>query len=269
MKSLKFKLLCAALAAAGGIQMAHAQCPTTPTAWEQSVPVTSAAGTFAITTPGLSAGTVNGGLCKFDVGVTAAAARPDRARVQDRTPADETRYRARFLVNVDSLGTMGPGQRVKLFNVQSTVDPDAAGQAASIGMVLVRLQGNPDGSGGRGIIVRGGNFTGQTAPFAAFNDTAFIPLAAGTNRVELDLQVAAANTGSLRIWVNSSTEGSPTASLNALNLIPWNPGVTQVNLGLIEPTFDYINGAGAFTSKAGIRYSVDEFESRRQTFIGG
>jgi len=269
MKSLKFKLLCAAVAAAGGVQMAHAQCPTTPTAWEQSVAVTSAAGTFAITTPGLSAGTIVGGQCKFDVGITAAATRPDRARVQDRTPADEVRYRARYLVNVDSLGTMGPGQRVKLFNVQSTVDPDGAGLATSIGMVLVRLQGNPDGLGGRGIVVRGGNFTGQTAAFAGFSDTAFLPLAAGTNRIELDLQVAAANTGSLRIWVNSAVEGSPTASLTNLNLVPWNPGVTQVNLGLIEPTADYINGAGAFTSKAGIRYSVDEFESRRQTFIGG
>lgn len=269
MKSLKFKLLCAAIAVAGGVQVAHAQCPTTPTAWEQSVPVTSAAGTFAINSPGLSSGTVNGGNCKFAVGITGAATRPDRARVQDRTPADEQRYRSRFLVNVDSLGVMGPGQRVKLFNIQSTIDPDGAGVAASIGMVLVRLQGNPNGNGERGIIVRGGNFTGQTAAFAAFNDTAFLPLAAGTNRIELDLNIATAGTGSLRIWVNSSTEGTPTASLTGLTLTPWNPGVTQVNLGLIEPTADYINGATGFPSKAGIQYSVDEFESRRQTFIGG
>ena len=111
-------------------------------------------------------------------------------------------------------------------------------------------------------------FVGDTAAgggsqvVAPFN----LPVQAGPNRFEIDLTVAN-GTGQLKYWVSDATaaapaEGSPTGTVSNLTNSGWT-GVDQVTLGL--------GGANANwrANYTGTDYVYfDQFDSRRQTYIG-
>ena len=104
--------------------------------------------------------------------------------------------------------------------------------------------------------------SGQASGFRQFS--APLPVASGVNRIEFDLNGGA--TGSFRYWLSNETDvtadGTPTATVSPINTTAWS-GVTQANLGVFAASTQY---RGFFT--ASTHLYVDEFDSRRQTFIG-
>jgi len=75
---------------------------------------------------------------------------------------------------------------------------------------------------------------------------------------------AAGDAGCFRYWItaegSSSSEGSPAGSCSLSNA-GWS-GVTQANLGLFTTTANFR------TNNLSKNLAIDEFDSRRQTFIG-
>lgn len=218
---------------------AFAQCPSSPVPPWSSQSVLG--GTVAI-----ASGGYDGTSCRMDSTITGNIGGAS-AFVRDNTPADEPRYRAQFLVNADTLTGQNTIQTVKIFAattdapansvsevVRLTVFGNVAGTAKTLG-VFTACASSP---------------TGQCS--------ASLPLAAGTNRIEIDWQKGAA--GSLSVWVNNTNSATPTTTINADNSA-WG-GVDFAVLGLS-------NGSAAFrAAQLNRAVGFDEFDSRRQTFIG-
>ncbi|OJY96414.1 MAG: hypothetical protein BGP25_14675 [Lysobacterales bacterium 63-13] len=91
-----------------------------------------------------------------------------------------------------------------------------------------------------------------------------LPNQAGANRVEIDLVTGAAAT--MKYWVTnasaSTTEGAPTGTFTNLANTGWT-GVDQVALGFSTANTFYRQN---FTNTSYVYF--DQFDSRRQTFIG-
>lgn len=228
-----------ALAAFGFASSAFAQCPTGPVPpWTLQ---NSTGGTVAISTGGF-----DGTSCKLDTAIVANLG-SSSAMVIDETPEDEARYRAQFLINADALTGQNIAQPVRVFaaitNAPSSGVPDvvnltifgnAAGTTRTLG-ISTACASNP---------------TGRCSTSA--------PLTAGVNRIEIDWQKV--GTDSLRVWVNSTDEGSETISMDVDNSA-WG-GVDSAALGLTAASPAYR------TAQSGKIVSLDEFDSRRATFIG-
>lgn len=218
---------------------AFAQCPSSPVPPWSSQSVLG--GTVAIV-----AGGYDGTSCRMNAQITVNGPGVN-AFVRDNTPANEPRYRAQFLINVDTLTGLNSIQSAKIFGAST----DAAHLALS-DVVRLSVFGNLAGTSKvLGIFAVCEGQTGNQC-------SATTALAAGVNRIEIDWQKSA--TGSLRVWVNNSNEASPTVTLNGNNN-GWG-GVDFATLGLANasPSFraNQLNRAVGF----------DEFDSRRQTFIG-
>lgn len=218
---------------------AFAQCPSSPVPpWSSQ---SALGGTVAIV-----AGGYDGTSCRMDAQITVNGPGVN-AFVRDNTPANEPRYRAQFLINGDTLTGINSAQSAKIFG--ATTEAPANGVAD-----LVRLTITGNLAGTTRIL---GVFTaceGQPGSLCS----ASIPLAAGANRIEIDYQKSA--TGSLAVWVNNTNSASPNTTLNGNNNA-WG-GVDFAVLGLSAPSPQFranqLNRAVGF----------DEFDSRRQTFIG-
>lgn len=290
MKSFQMKALALATLGLGGLVMADgtmaATCPD-PTAntnqgyatpngpWSAEV-VTNA--TIASGSPGLASTN-----CKMVVAFSGPVPIPGNniSAVQDQSPNNEQRYRARFYVDLSGLsGSFSDGsQQVRLFNALANQSPTGSSPAE----VTVFLIG---GSGGSPIAFRftvaDGGLNGGTGGFK--NITVVAPSPAGVNRIEFDYNAYPGSTqqsacesgsanGSFCAWVTdgstASTETSPTAKYN-LSGNSYDPngntgwsGVKIANLGIFSPS------PGLQTSSAATQsIAFDEFDSRRQTFIG-
>ena len=166
--------------------------------------------------------------------------------VQDSSPDLETRYRAAVCIDPNSLPlpSSGPNRRVKFLQVQC-----AGGNCESGDVMQFKLQN--DGTGYQlDLWVRDKNIS-------TYRNRHFIDIADGPTRVEFDLNLAAS---SLKVWVNPTAESdTPAVDLTGLDIAAW-PVVTRARLG----SMDKSSNAGI-----GSTYYLDEFESRRQTFIGG
>jgi hypothetical protein len=84
-------------------------------------------------------------------------------------------------------------------------------------------------------------------------------LSANVNVVEFDLQIGAA--GSIALWVNNNNEASPTVPAQTVDNAAA-VGIDTAFLGLASPSPQYV------TAFAGTAVGFDQFDSRRQTFIG-
>lgn len=228
-----------ALAAFGFASSAFAQCPTGPVPpWSSQ---SALGGTVAI-----SAGGFDGTSCKMDATLTQNLPGIN-AFVRDNTPATEPRYRAQFIINVDTLTGINSIQSVKVFG--------ATTETAYLAITdIVRMSVTGNVAGTQKIL---GVFT--VCEGAAGNiSSASVPLLAGPNVVEFDWQNGAA--GTLDIWVNNPTEGTPTQSL-ACDSEGW-AGVDFSTLGLAAPS------PGFRANQLNRTVSLDEFDSRRTSFIG-
>lgn len=274
MKSFQMKALALATLGLGGLVMAGsafaATCPTAVTTVGTTSPGGGGAWTsqyissdasFAIGGPGL-----NGTSCALSLSIGASSS--SRTYVVDSSPQNEQRYRARFYVSTNSLTNFtATNEAVNLFRVNDTTGP---AQYTSDQLVVRLVGGSPasvrfyvsdsnsSGTGITPIVV--------TLPASANN----------TYRIEFDMQVGTGATtvngcttmpatgGCFRYWVTdaaaSSSDGSPTGSYT-INNSGWS-GVKTAYLGM---------GAGSPAYRSGFAGGAlvfDEFDSRRQTFIG-
>lgn len=228
-----------ALAAFGFASSAFAQCPSSPVPpWSSQ---SALGGTVAIVSGGY-----DGTSCRMNATLTSSLTTAS-AFVRDNTPEDEARYRGQFLINADNLTGQTLTQSVKIFG--AATDAPANGVSE---VVRFTLFGNIAGT-----VRTLGVFTACSSdPSGQCSQSITLP--AGTNRVEFDWQKGAA--GSLRVWLNNTNEGSPDITINADNSA-WG-GVDFAILGLSTASSGFRSGQ---TNRA---VGFDEFDSRRQTFIG-
>lgn len=175
------------------------------------------------------------------------------AAVIDNTPANETRYRFRFYVNADAITPFSGLQSVQLFTANAQNPFPAVGGTASI----LRAVMTPGPGGVRRVsFVAGTNDPGNSNVLT----TPPTALVAGENWVEGEILIGAAGTGKFNFWVNSNVAGTPTGSIN-LDNVGW-VGVDTAILGMAA-------GNATFrTAQINKKIYFDEFDSRRQTFIG-
>lgn len=275
MKSFQMKALALATLGLGGLVMAGgafaATCPTAVTtpgisspggggAWSSQGIINGA--TLNIVNPGLA----NTG-CALSVSVGTAA--NSRAYVQDNSPNNEQRYRARFYFNAANLsGFTASNMAATLFRANDTSAPSQF----SSDQLVIRL------AGGSPATVR---FVVSDANSASGATQIAVPLptagASGAYRVEFDMQIGAGATnathgcdampssgGCIRAWVtaaeNVSSDTAPDASAT-INNSGWS-GAKTAYLGL------QVGSANFRATQSGKNMVLDEFDSRRQTFIG-
>lgn len=292
MKSFQMKALALATLGLGGLVMAgsaFAACPdpTLNSNTGYKVPNGPWAGEFvtnatiASATPGLASTN-----CKMVVGFTATGGVvPGNARsyVSDNSAQNEPRYRARFYVDLSQLSNQftNGSQQLTIFSAGANNFPSTASKAnANAAEVQLKLIGGAPPIF-RFIVADFGQPSGYR--IVSFN----APTPAGVNRIEFDYNTGTGSTcapgntnGSFCAWVTdgaaTSAENAPTtaglvgpnpynlsaASFDATGTNGWS-GVVFANLG--------ISGASGplQVSAAGTQLiAFDEFDSRRQTFIG-
>lgn len=224
-----------ALAAFGFASSAFAQCPTDPVPPWSSAPALQ--GSLSI-----QAGGLGGTSCHLDSTINSGASGAAFAFVQDDTPTAEPRYRAQFLMNADGVASQQLLEVVRVFAVGSTAH---LGRNQPIQAYIYGLGGTRF----LNVIVANEGVPGNTTS-AAF------ALAAGENRIEFDWDV----TGTVTVWVNNTNEAVPTHTFN-VNNAGW-VGIDTAYLGLATPSTQFV------ANHAGVAIQFDEFDSRRQTFIG-
>lgn len=290
MKSFKMKALALATLGLGGLVMAgsafaQTTCPD-PTAntnqgyatpngpWSGEFVTNS---TIASGTPGLA-----GTNCKMVVAFTPSSGTVlgnSTSFVQDQSPNNEQRYRARFYVDLSGLTSQfsqagATGEQLLLMSAGANLAP--SGRSSSVVRVVL-VGGSPLAF--RFIVAdagAGGQIKAITVP---------VPTPAGVNRVEFDYntypgatQQSACETsstnGSFCAWVTdgatASTEPSPTSKYNLVGnsfdpngVTGWS-GVKFANLGIFSPNNTFQLDSNTNSSI----FAFDEFDSRRQTFIG-
>jgi hypothetical protein len=177
-----------------------------------------------------------------------------RAQVRDDTPASETRYRAQFIIDPTGLSGAGGTNQANVFLANAPTIFNGV-------LPLVRMQFTGSGAGTKRLnILAACNNGGTNICIGQVN----LPVQAGPNRIEIDLQVGAG--GTLRYWASDlatvTSDGSPTGSVTLTGGNAGWVGVDTVFLGLASPT-------SAFrTANTGSVAFFDQFDSRRQTFIG-
>jgi hypothetical protein len=157
--------------------------------------------------------------------------------VTDELPNAETRYRARFYLNPNSI-SMADGMDFYIFTGYDTSSVFQVQLGFSAGNYRIRLRQQNDSN--------------------TTTSTAWINIANGSNVIEIEwwaASAAGANNGGANLWINSN-DGNPSASLS--NLDNDIRRIEFVRLGAIS-------GLNAGTLGT---YYLDALESRRQTYIG-
>lgn len=246
MKTLSMAVL--GLVGFGAAGAAMAQCPASLVPpWSQQLLLQGVVGSVT--------GGYDTTACRLRAALNQNGSPAAKAGVLDQTPANETRYRAQFIVDASGVTLTAANRAATIFNVIG----GTAAPGGSNNMVQTFLRGDGTGSSLRMLV-------GDTAQPSLYRtvDVA-LPNQAGANRVEIDL-VVGAGTGSMRYWVNNvsatTSDASPLGTVSGLANSAWT-GVDQAVLGLAgASTFWRQN----FTNANFIYF--DQFDSRRQTFIG-
>jgi hypothetical protein len=227
-----------ALAAFGFASSAFAQCPSSP------VPPWSAAPAFQGAVS-IATGGYDSTSCRLDAVINAGASSAAFALVQDNTPDTEPTYRAQFLVNLDNLTNLGLLETAQIFAVNG---PNHLGRNQPVVLSIFGTAGT------RFLSIKTVN-EGAAGNISSTSTA----LAAGVNRIEIAWEAGASS--NLRVWVNNTVEATPTVTIPNLNNAGWQ-GIDTAFLGLSAPS------PGFVTAQAGKTVGFDEFDSRRQTFIG-
>jgi hypothetical protein len=278
MKATGLKALALAMVGIAGFAVAGSafaqSCPTVSSNTGNSTPGGGGAwssqsvgggGFLNITTPGLA-----GTNCMLSVNVGTTPLSNARGFVSDTSPQNEPRYRARFYFDISALTLTLANYQTEVFNAFATTAPGTF-NTDELGVYLI---------GGaspalRFLVADAGQASGfktitQALPASVTGHT-------GHYYVEFDLtkgsgsstQVACngGDAGCFRVWVapeggTAPADASPTLTYSANNG-GWS-GVVQANLGLYSTTSNFRTHNNSATANLG----VDEFDSRRQTFIG-
>ncbi len=267
MKYLKIAGACALFGLSFSAFAGGGGCPAAPDAWDTTNEANG--GTFAVVAGG--AANTN---CRLDV--QQGPNNNGIATVRDDMAAAESRYRARFYVDVRDLanGSTSGAHRFKAFVAGNPDNPytgtdDVRARPALMQMFIVGQAGNAARLGGfcRNVTAAAGD--GDRARFGDGANPGTVDLLSGPNGptdpmvwnvVEVEI-VVGAGTGACRIWVNNDVENTPNWEITGIDNSAM-VGVTRANLGSTGATQAYADLLGTATT------SFDEFESRRQTFIG-
>lgn len=257
MKSFKMKSLAVAvLGLAGFAGSAMAVCPAGASianggAWTSSA---VSAAVQAVVAGGYGVPATS---CKLQVALNQGSASFAKSAVTDTSPVDEPRYRARFYLDPSEItGLTGVLRSVKIFNASSTTGP-AGLSGEEVAMQLT-------GSTGAPTIV----FTiADSTQASGFRQVPVaLPVPAGPNVIEFDL-IQGANVA-FRYWVTdpaaatAPTDAAPSGTITGINNTGWS-GVTQASMGEFGANNGWRNN---YTNLTHLYF--DEFDSRRQTFIG-
>ncbi len=188
---------------------------------------------------------MNGTSCGLAVETIAQAAGSDKHFVQDSSPSGETRYRAAFSLDLNgmTLPSSGSNRRIKVQQAQCS-------GCANTDVVQFKIQNN-GGQYQLNTFVRDSNI-GNT-----LNKSTVDISNTGCMRVEYDVDLVA---GTYKVWLDATSEGeTPVVDKSGLDMAAW-PQITRARLGSMDKS-NQVPVAQVFY--------VDEFESRRQTFIGG
>jgi hypothetical protein len=260
MKTLSLAVL--GLAGLGFGASAFAACPTTVAQnespqgpWTAKTVFQGALSVVDKTTISGDAG-LDSSACYLKVQFNSGATGFAGATVRDDTPANESRYRAQFLINADGLTSVNSFAAAQIFSLTSASSFPAANGFNSV--VRMTLSGR---SGGVNLNI----LTGCSQAGAPSNNlcTAQVQLPAGVSRVEIDWKSGASGTGYLSYWINKSTaDNTPTGTIGSLDNSGWG-GIESATLGLSA-------GNTLFRgSNANQPVKFDTFDSRRSSYIGG
>jgi hypothetical protein len=203
------------------------------------------------------AGGYDGSACKMAVNLGDNGAA--HGQVRDDSPNNETRYRAQFIFDPTNLNSTNGTNQAIIFLANS-----AAFYQNRLALVKILYSG---GASKRVAIIG----ACDNAPTQNQCQTILtLPNQTGPNRIEVDLTVGANGVGALRYWVNdAATTGLLDASGISIPITGGNAGwvgVKTVFLGMTSPTLNFRSvGAGNNVDKV---VFFDQFDSRRQTFIG-
>ena len=228
-------LALALLGLAGYAGSAVAGCPSSPVPpWTA---VNALGGTAVIASPGYASTA-----CRLDSAL--AGDNTSFATVEDDTPTAEPRYRAQFIIDTDNVATMSNVTGVFLFSATS-----AAGGNPPVSLSIVG-----DGAGH--------TFLSYAVDNGGSTLVDSVQLNAGPNYVEFDFDNGS-EAGSpgphFDLWVNNNVEASPTKHATIASTAV----VDTAFVGLAGATADY------FPTFNNATVGFDQFDSRRQNFIGG
>lgn len=271
MKSFKNRALLVAGLSLAGLWMAGnavATCPTIPAttntpggggAWSSQ---TVNHATFGNAATGLA-----GTSCALSVAIASGAQSNARGFVTDNSPQGESRYRARFYINTAQLTNLvAANQQVDIADVLAASGPIGVGTTE----VEVKLVG--------GSPLQVDFVVADSTQPNNYQTVGYVfPNAGGNYRIEFDLQQGSATSancnsvtpvgGCFRYWVNdagaASADASPTGYIAVTNT-GWS-GAKQFNMGLFATNTKFRT---ATTNPLDQPLILDEFDSRRQTFIG-
>ncbi len=173
--------------------------------------------------------------------------------VQDSSPDNETRYRAAYCLNLNgiNLNSSGANRRIKNNNVQCSTGASPADGQVCANSDIVQFKIENDATDGLrfDMFVRDLNIGG------ANKNRNFIPLPSTPVHVQYDLDLAA---GTFKLWLDATAESdTPALDLSGLDMSNWT-AVDRVRLGSQDRSGNV---------PAGQTFFIDEFESRRSTFI--
>lgn len=256
MKLLKIAGACALMGLSGNV-LAGVTCNGNVDNWDVNNQVNGAS--FVVEAPG-----ANGTDCRFSV--TQGPNNNGIATVRDDMSPAEPSFRARFYIDATNMidNATAPQERIKVFvagNPATAVDPgiDTRARPALMQMFLVSNGPNEVRLGGFG---RDFNSDGARARFGDGTNPGNVTLTTGWNVVEVQIVVGSGNNdGAYRIWVNNDTEGAPNWEQTGVDNASM-AGVARSNIGSTGATQVYATNLGSQ-----VLY-FDEYESRRQTFIG-
>jgi parallel beta-helix repeat protein len=167
--------------------------------------------------------------------------------VQDDSPSREARYRARFYFQIESLGELNPSSPPRLFDAYQG-DP----RVLQIRIAL----GYDDGLDLTASIRLNNGKTVKTRPVA---------LPPGAHFVEFDWRAATnakVRNGAFRMWLDNSEAAKLTGLSNSAGRVDF------VRLGLLGAAPRRRVGGNPFAPPAATAVSLDQFASRRTSFIG-
>ena len=226
---------------------AMAACPSGPTtaeggAWTSKS--TLGGGSVSIGTPGLASTEC---LLNSSLGPSLTS----MAFVRYNHAASEPAYRFQFLIDTNALTSFGVTDNAVLFQAPATTTANGLNR-----LLRVSIVAGPAGA-------KRVRFIASCAS-GTCNQTFGTDLVAGVNRIEGKLVVGAGAAGQLTYWVNAAsgtTEPAASGTIANLDNAAWG-GVSAANLGLSAPSASFKNSHATQVVK------FDQFDSRRQTYIG-
>ncbi len=180
-------------------------------------------------------------------GIEVAVKHSTKSYVADQNATNEQRYRAAMCVDPNGivLPSAGTDRRLKFHASQCTV-----GTCPNTGMVQFKLENDGAQHSIKGYV--------RDANSAATKRKFDVPLADAPNRVEYDFNMTA---GTFKLWVDATSEAdTPVIDFSGIDVAAWSGGVSEARLGSTNNPVNVTADQVVY---------LDEFESRRQTFIGG